>query len=208
MSDKEVILTTIKDALTAMLQSTIDADRDQLESTDWWTNQVMTALFDWGIRNLKKGFVICLSTKYHSTDMQDRARVRGGRVQGEWLFDFTCLEYDDKGYLTGVPLVAECEWNDSKDYIDDDFQKLLLARADVRLMIFNGNRYRCEEDRSSNREIPIKMNELLCHIKTCEHTRAGDTYLLAARLHESDGHGSENHRFHYEPLVVPSNGIL
>ncbi len=55
----------------------------------------------------------------------------------EWLFDVTWLKYDCDESLIDVPLVAECEWVNRK-YIYDDFQKLLLARASVVLMIFAG----------------------------------------------------------------------
>ena len=62
---------------------------------------------------------------------------------GEWLYDVTWLEYEknDRGKLVNLvdaPLVAECEWGNKGD-IEDDFEKLLLARAGVRLMIFDGN---------------------------------------------------------------------
>ena len=60
------------------------------------------------------------------------------RDYGEWLYDVTWLEYDRDGCVTAAHLVAECEWGDITD-IDEDFQKLLLARATVRLMIFDGN---------------------------------------------------------------------
>ena len=56
----------------------------------------------------------------------------------EWLYDVTWLEYDcDGSPLIDAHLAAECEWGNPGD-IDDDFQKLLLARASVRLMIFGG----------------------------------------------------------------------
>ncbi len=67
------------------------------------------------------------------------------RDQGEWLYDVTWLEYEKNGRselkarrkLVDAPLVAECEWGDLGD-IYDDFEKILLARAGVRLMIFDG----------------------------------------------------------------------
>ena len=54
----------------------------------------------------------------------------------EWLYDVTWSEYDDDG-LTDVILVAECEWGEFRK-IEYDFQKLPLARATLRLMIFDG----------------------------------------------------------------------
>lgn len=56
---------------------------------------------------------------------------------GEWLYDVTWLDYDSE-HLLSVPLVAEIEWSKEPDEIDHDFQKLLVARADLKLMIFAG----------------------------------------------------------------------
>ena len=71
------------------------------------------------------------------------------RDYGEWLYDVTWLKYERQRdglewpatALIEAPLVAECEWGRGKnlEYIVEDFEKLLLARADVRLMIFDGN---------------------------------------------------------------------
>lgn len=60
---------------------------------------------------------------------------------GEWLFDVTWLKYDCDKTLVYVPLAAECEWS-TREHIYDDFQKLLLARASVVLMIFDGRNER------------------------------------------------------------------
>ena len=49
----------------------------------------------------------------------------------EWLYDVTWLEYAADGPLVDAHLVAECEWGNLGN-IDDDFEKLLLARASVR----------------------------------------------------------------------------
>ena len=64
------------------------------------------------------------------------------RDEGEWLYDVTWLEYEKgaRGELVNLvdaPLVAECEGGNKGD-IEDDFEKLLLARPHVRLMIFKG----------------------------------------------------------------------
>ena len=56
---------------------------------------------------------------------------------GEYLYDVTWLDYEGD-FLTSAALVAECEWG-NLPHIDEDFQKLLFPRADVRLMIFDGN---------------------------------------------------------------------
>ena len=87
---------------------------------------------------------------------------------GEWLYDVTCLLHD-ADYIKQIPLVAESEWKGPRG-IYHDFQKLLLARADLRVMVFDGG-YFPEED---------KFETLKPHIERCEVTEPGDAYLLAA----------------------------
>lgn len=63
----------------------------------------------------------------------------GGVAQAdeqEWLFDQVWMDWLAKPrQLKRIGLVVECEWGNQGD-IFDDFEKLLVARADVRLMIF------------------------------------------------------------------------
>jgi hypothetical protein len=56
----------------------------------------------------------------------------------EWLYDVVWLRVREaplSRLILDSPLVAEIEWSNDRA-IQDDFQKLLLARADTRLMIF------------------------------------------------------------------------
>ena len=200
MSDKDFIIRGVQDSLDGMLKETKEVEPEQLESTKWWTKQVMTALCSWGIKNLKKGFWVGASIIRDEVDMKELARNNGGKIGGEWLYDLTFLEYDDE-CLKRVPLVAESEWNDRKDKIFEDFEKLLVARADVRVMIFNGNRFRSEGETSIKSG---RLEKFKKYITECEHTQAGDTYLLAARLHEGEGGTSVNHRFDYHRFDSPS----
>ena len=67
---------------------------------------------------------------------------KADRDYGEWLYAVTWLDYEKNGRgelvgLVDAPLVAECEWGNEGD-IEDNFEKLLLARTGARLMIFNG----------------------------------------------------------------------
>ena len=207
MRDKDIIIRGVQDSLDGMLKKTKEAGPDQLESTKWWTRQVMTALCAWGIKNLNKRFWIGASGIGDAEGIKKLARDYGGKIQGEWLYDLTFLEYDDGyEYLKRIPLVAESEWKDPYE-IEDDFQKLLAARADVRLMVFNGNWYRTDEPRSSEGKTSIEsdgLKRLIKYITECEHTQAGDTYLFAARLHEDEGGRSANHRFDYHRFDAPS----
>ena len=103
-----------------------------------------------------------------------RVEEEGGLANGgEWLFDVTCLQYDSDGYLRRVPLVAESEWSRRIDDIYSDFEKLLVACADVRVMVFDGTIWSGDDN---------KFDEFSAYITKSEHAAAGDTYLLAAWL--------------------------
>ena len=89
---------------------------------------------------------------------------------GEWLFDVTCLLYDEVGFIQRVPFVAECEWR-RKDDVYDDFEKLLLARADVRIMVFKADPWDSTE---------TAFAELQAYIAAFQPTSPHDAYLFAA----------------------------
>lgn len=91
------------------------------------------------------------------------------RDHGEFLYDVTWLEYDDD-FVTDAHLVAECEWLGGVD-IDEDFQKLLLARASVRLMIFDSGYRPGSEGTAAH---------LAEQVRKFKHSREEDTWLLAA----------------------------
>jgi len=88
--------------------------------TPRWTKEIKERLCELGH---KLGYKVCASN-YNDKDW------------GEWLFDLVWLLSDKNGYLTSVPLVMECEWDYRSTNIEDDFQKLILARAHHRIMIF------------------------------------------------------------------------
>lgn len=115
---------------------------------------VRTALSD------TRGVFICAS------GVEDRY------VEGrEWLYDVACLKYADGDFswpLNRVYMVAECEWG-RRQSVCEDFEKLLVARADVRVMVYNGARF---EDH----------DELQNLIQQSRLTQDGDTFLLAAWL--------------------------
>ena len=67
-------------------------------------------------------------------------------------------------------MVAECEWGNLGE-ITDDFQKLLLARAAVRVMVFDGGHLKGGAEAIAN--------ELYRWVGAFEDSRKGDTYLLA-----------------------------
>ena len=65
----------------------------------------------------------------------------------EWLFDvvWMTLDWEPFRQLKRIHLVVESEWGNDGD-IADDFEKLLVARSDVRLMVFEKrNKSKVEE---------------------------------------------------------------
>ena len=97
---------------------------------------------------------------------------------GEWLYDVTWLEYEREcdglkwpaPVLIEAPLVAECEWG-NEGAIKDDFEKLLLARAGIRLMIFDAR------DQSHSEEIARGLARM---VREFNSSRAEDAWLLAS----------------------------
>jgi hypothetical protein len=108
----------------------------------------------------------------------------------EWLYDVTWLRQGDgenNGFLTHSPFVAEIEWS-NKGAVMDDFQKLLLARADTKLMIFA--KY------STDRGEPL-MERLIKQIQVYARTDVGDRYFLVCMDCRSD----KSYKFHYREYV-------
>jgi hypothetical protein len=106
-----------------------------------------------------------------------------GYHSAEFLYDLIWIRRDN-GTIRDVIMVLECEWGIGQEIYD--FQKLLLARANLRVMVFQGN--------SAQREqlIPQMKNQ----IDRFEKTQLGDLYLFACW---DMGHTNANHRkFHYE----------
>lgn len=97
---------------------------------------------------------------------------------GEWLYDVTWLEGEPEGLMIDAHLVAECEWDHRFGHITEDFDKLLLARASVRLMIFDGNH------KPGSEKIAAQLAE---RIRAFKGSRAEDAWLLAAFEGLDDG---------------------
>lgn len=91
------------------------------------------------------------------------------RKHGEWLFDMTWLHYSGD-ILLSVPLVLESEWKRTIGDIMDDFQKMLLARADRRVMIFGA------QTEKEGMNIVFKLKE---QVERFERTEPSDQYIFA-----------------------------
>lgn len=137
-------------------QRLLQRDLSQWRNTEW-TRKVLTTLCKLG-REL--GY-----TAYAKGDP-------------EWLYDVIWCNSDTSDTyerLISVPMVAECEWGDWEK-IAYDFEKLLVARATVRVMVYSAW-YAKDEDEPAE----FINNKLLKHVHTFNGVR-GDTYLLIANV--------------------------
>ncbi|HEY1748489.1 MAG TPA: hypothetical protein VGG11_17205 [Xanthobacteraceae bacterium] len=89
-----------------------------------WTNQLNRQLGELGV-----------SFGYHPCGHSCVGLKNG---YGEFLWDMVWARYRDGGNLLEFTLALEHEWGGGEK-IDEDFEKLLFARAEHRAMIFQGS---------------------------------------------------------------------
>jgi len=80
--------------------------------------------------------------------------------------DFVWLELDQENQIIDVPLVVESEWGNTLAVLDD-FQKIVIVNARLKLMIF--------QPRDLNSTLTTLKNTVLAF----RYTRPGDHYLFA-----------------------------
>ena len=93
----------------------------------------------------------------------------------EWLFDQTWF-WSPENRLRELGLVMESEWG-SKDEVIYDFEKLLVARAPYKVMIFEADGGECEEI----------FNSLRAGIDSYRHLCKQEHYVLACWRGSGDG---------------------
>jgi hypothetical protein len=93
---------------------------------------------------------------------------------GEWLYDLTWTD-EPSGFLRSVPLVLEMEW--TPNGVVDDFQKLVVARASHRVMLFN---YTPGHDQV------LFLDKILHSVTAFDETKEGDRYLFGGWINEED----------------------
>jgi hypothetical protein len=119
-----------------------------------WTTQVKEDIGSLGVTH---GWDVCTSGFTH-------------RFEREWLYDLIWYRNSADGHLSEVYLVLESEWNGAAADIKNDFEKLLLAKAELKIMVFQ-----CFDQNLSD------LFELLERgIRAFEKRSANETYILAA----------------------------
>lgn len=106
---------------------------------------------------------------------------------GEWLYDMTWFEvHEDR--IVRLPMILESEWIFGG--VEDDFYKLVQARADLRVLIFE-NKYS---------RIASKLEELKSRLSDFRQAEAGDRYLFAANNWDQTG-------FVFESYAIPQKYV-
>lgn len=115
-----------------------------------WTKAILKRISGLGKTKGRK-FHVCATS-----------RAENKADEGEWLYDLTWLRYDGDDHLLEVALALECEWDSKK--LNEDFQKLLQARATLRVFIFQNAR--------------DALDGIIRQIEKFAGTMPGDEYLL------------------------------
>ena len=110
-----------------------------------------------------------------------------GADTGEWIFDLVWAAGQDTPWeFWEMPLAMECEWSTRLDDIAWDFEKLLVAKAHHKLMVFQ------QAGETDVREAMEKLKRMVAAFKASFLT---ERYLLA-------GYAFDEHRFFYESIGV------
>ena len=141
-------------------------------SNERWTRNVLTTLCKAG---QALGYKVGANPRYVEDEF---------RNSPEWLYDVYWLKYDKEGWVQSMPLAAESEWG-GRDKVDYDYQKLLVARAKVRVMVYEGRK------RDGGTEGFAKR--FAYHVERFRGD-PGDTYLLIAYESHDAGWGFKYHQ--------------
>jgi hypothetical protein len=88
----------------------------------------------------------------------------------EWLYDMVWFRNDSSFYLREIGLVLESEWSRDPEQISYDFEKLLIAKSPIKVMVF--------QDFKGN-SVPQLWSLLERGIRTFKTEPANEIYILA-----------------------------
>ena len=162
---------------------------DRPQSDEPWTREILTTLC-----NLGK----CLNYEAWAAGTYRNPVPNEYRERGEFLYDVSWRKLDNCGRIISFPMVAESEWGGLKK-IEYDFQKLLIARAQVRVMVYDGG----AASKRNKKNQPI-LNRLREQVGAFNGTQ-GDTYLLIPYLHVKGEERGFKFKFHQITYKGPGN---
>ena len=88
----------------------------------------------------------------------------------EWLYDLIWFRNDSANQLSEVALVLESEWSSDSWHIQEDFEKLLVAKAPIKVMVFQSN----------GNNLQGLWDQLTKSIDAFKQRSQDETYILAA----------------------------
>ena len=132
-------------------------------------------------RRIKEGLCNLGKQKEKGYDYGVSAAGCVGADTGEWLFDLVWATVQDNQF-SEMPLVMECEWKPHLDDIAWDFEKLLVAKAHHKLMVFQ---------QSVESDVRVVMEKLKAMRSSFKTSFPGERYFLA-------GYAFDEHKFFYE----------
>jgi hypothetical protein len=150
------VIEDIKSCLEQVCSGFSEKTQEVQYSYPAWTKAIKESLCELGSQ---KSFITCANGISNSTFE-------------EWLFDVTWLEYQDGNLdlpLLSIPFAAESEWGDSRA-IRNDFEKLIVSRAKLRLMIF---------EKRDKQSVATEFDALSELVHAFQHDGLAATYLLA-----------------------------
>jgi hypothetical protein len=119
-----------------------------------WTREVKRVV---GVIGTRHGFAVCAS---------GWPKI----FYEEWLFDLVWYKNDKNDRLVSVPLVLESEWSLSFEEVKYDFEKLLVAKAQLRILVHQARTKAALED---------VQRKLITLVSEFEGSTKGDRYLFA-----------------------------
>jgi hypothetical protein len=94
---------------------------------------------------------------------------------GAWLYDLCWAEETEKGEFVRLPLALESEWNRST--LSEDFQKLIVSKADHRVMVLWEKTIEAFKGR---------VEPLIEEAKYFKATQYGDRYLFLCWIEDDE----------------------
>jgi hypothetical protein len=127
----------------------------------------------------------CLCTLGKQNGYRIAASHCAGADTAEWIYDMVWASVqDDPWQFWEMPLAMQCEWSTHSDDIVWHFEKLLVAKAHHKLMVFQ------QAVESDVRDV---MEQLKTMVKAFKTSFQGERYLLA-------GYAFDERKFFYEAI--------
>ena len=104
----------------------------------------------------------------------------------EWLYDMVWFRNDSSHYLREIGLVLESEWQKDPEAISYDFEKLLIAKSPIKVMVF--------QDFKAN-SVPQLWSLLERGIRTFKTEPVNEKYILA---------GFQNDEYEFAVKTIPA----